>query len=94
MEDLERAKRKLGRNKAVGIDLVKDAWIRDNDIWKKTRWKILQEIQKLIKSRIEDIPKYLFTSRFVFLSKDETNYPEYPKVRCLAMINAIAKLLV
>ena len=39
-----------------------------------------------------DFPKYLKTARTMFLSKDDTEYPEIGNVRIISMLSAVVKL--
>ena len=70
-EQLDRARKKMAKGKAVGIDELKDIIIKNDEIWTKVKGKVLDQFNHMLaKGRS---PRYFKKGRIVPLSKDENN---------------------
>ena len=80
----------LSRNKATGIDGLKDLWLKDNFTWLLIRFKVHKIFNQW--SEVGKVPKYLKKSRVVSMSKDGTPTPEVGNNRTLAIAPIPTKL--
>ena len=90
--ELNVAREKLSRNKAVGLDQLKDRHFHNDLIWEKIQNKIKNNFNRWITEL--RIPQYLKVAKIIPLSKDEDNSP-FPKlgdIRTIAVAPAITKL--
>jgi len=92
IEDLEWARDKLSRDKAIGVDQMQDRWITEDIYWNGIKSKLLTTFKQWYHQG--SIPQYIKTGRIVPLSKDKENgnYPEEGKVRTITILNAVTKL--
>ena len=92
MEQLERARRKLAKGKAKGLDELQDIYLKSEEIWDKAKDKILIEFNRSL--RQGSVPLYFKRSRIIPLSKDKDNsqFPKVGEVRTISVTPCIAKL--
>ena len=81
---------KLSKNKATGIDGLKDSQIKALSRIEKFAEKMRSQFEDWINGK--NLPPYLSTARTVFLSKDGTPYPKEGDVRIIAILPALMKL--
>ena len=43
MDELEDARKRMSKNKAIGIDIMKDLQLKDDMIWREVKEKILEQ---------------------------------------------------
>ena len=91
-EELEVARQRLSRHKAVGIDLLRDMVFHDTVLWDKVKGKVLTKFNEWVTTL--RIPSYLKLAKIIPLSKDPNNspFPEIGQVRTIAVTPAISKL--
>ena len=81
---------KLSKNKATGIDGLKDVQIKVLTRFEKFSEKMRAQFEEWLNGK--NLPQYLITARTVFLSKDGTQYPKEGEVRIIAILPALMKL--
>ena len=81
---------KLSKNKATGIDGLKDVQIKALSRFEKFAEKMRSQFEDWLNGK--NLPAYLTTARTVFLSKDGTQYPKEGDVRIIAILPALMKL--
>jgi hypothetical protein len=89
-DEVRLALKKLSRNKASGIDHLKDTVLHAAAHNEAIIDKIAASFT-LWYSRA-NIPKYLKTARVTCLSKEDSPFPEYGKIRPIAVLPSLTKL--
>ena len=86
------ARKKLSRNKAVGIDLLPDKHFHNEILWTEMGGKILSTFNNWVNSL--NIPSYVKRAKIIPLSKDSNNsaFPILGELRTIAVNPAISKL--
>ena len=91
IETLEKALKKLCKDKAIGVDHLKDSQLRTMLSELPIKIKIVATFNLWLAKN--QLPSYLQTARVIALSKDDSNYPSFGKVRPIAILPALYKLL-
>ena len=88
--ELKLARNKLSNGKAAGSDLLPDSFIKNNLIWDAVKEKIRQSFEEWINGA--ELPDYILDGRIFALSKEDTAFPKYGKVRTIAILSIVRKL--
>lgn len=88
--ELELARINLSSGKACGHDKLVDRWLKNDTIWKASKEKIRLLFEGWLNGA--EIPPHLKMGRIFCLSKQETNYPEFGKIRTITILPVLTKL--
>jgi hypothetical protein len=89
-EDITKALKHLSKNKALGLDGLKDTQIHEY----LTIPNVLLKVSTFFTNSLTkgSLPSYFKTARVVPISKTSSPFPPYPDIRTLAILPAITKL--
>ena len=88
--ELEMARAKLSSGKASGLDLFLDKWLKNQIIWQSHKEKIRSCCEDWLNGK--PLPSYLKTGRIFCLSKEDSSYPQFGKIRTITILPVLTKL--